>query len=111
VDATVDKIRQKTAWKEMEVPTIYGNVIGVGSTPYDLNILIGEIEGATAEQVNAKPLLRVVLSPELAANLATLLGVILEGYVSGNGPLRIAALSNTDEMKRRLAESAIKIER
>jgi hypothetical protein len=111
VDATVEKIRQNTVWKEVEVPTIYGNVIGVGSTPYDINIVIGEIEGATAAQVNAKPLVRLTLSPELTANLATLLAVVLDGYVSGNGPLRSTALSNTEEMKRRLAESAVKIER
>jgi len=110
VEATVDKIRQKTVWKEVDAPTIYGNVIGVGSTPYDINFVIGEIEGATSEQVNAKPLLKVILSPELAANLASLLNVIMEGYVSGNGPLRSAALANADEMKRRMAESAIKIE-
>jgi len=111
VEATVDKIRQKTVWNEVEAQTVYGNVVGVGSTPYDINIVIGQIEGATAEQVNAKPLVKVILSAELAANLATLLGVILEGYVSGNGPLRVSALSNTDEMKRRLAESAVKLER
>jgi hypothetical protein len=110
VEATVDKIRQKTVWREIDAPTIYANVVGVGSTPYDVNFILGEIDGATAEQVNAKPLLKVILSPELAANLATLLNVVMESYVSGNGPLRTIALSNTDDMKRRMLESAIKIE-
>lgn len=111
MDATVDRIRQKTVWKEIDTPALYGNVIGVGSTPYDISIVIGELEGATSEQVNAKPLLKLILAPELAANLATLLTVVMEGYVSGNGPLRVTALSNTDEMKRRIADSAIKLER
>ena len=86
MDATVEKIRQKTVWKEEEVQTVYGNVVGVGSTPYDVNLVIGLIDGATSEQVNAKPLIKVVLSPELAANVATLLNVVVESFVAGNGP-------------------------
>jgi hypothetical protein len=110
VDATVEKIRQKTVWKEVEVQTVYGNVIGIGSSPYDINFIVGEIEGATSDEVNARPLIKIILAPELAANLATLLGVVMEGYVSGNGPLRPTVLSNTDDMKRRMYETAIKLE-
>jgi hypothetical protein len=111
VDATVEKIRQNTVWKEGEVQIVYGNVVGVGSTPYDVNFLIGQIDGATADQVNARPLLKVILSPELAANLATLLNVVMEAYVAGNGPLRTTTVSSPEELKRRMLESAIKIER
>lgn len=110
MDNSEKKTRPKTVWKAVDVPNIYANVVGVGSTPYDVNIVLGEIDTATPEEITANPRLKLTLSPELAANVHTLLGLILDGYVKGNGPLRTQSLANADEMKRRLAETAIKLE-
>jgi len=79
---------QRIEWKEEQFPSIYANVMAVGITPFDISILLGEVEGASASVVKAKPRVRVIVSPEQASLLMQTIAQGLAKFVEGNGPLR-----------------------
>lgn len=102
---------QTTIWTDgSNPPTFYANVIGVGSTPYDVTLLLGEMQNATETQITATPRAKIILTPELAANLGRLLDAIVLAYIDGNGPLRAAGQSSVEELKRKLIDAAVKLE-
>ncbi len=86
---------QTTKWREAEIPSLYSNLMAFSMTPNDISLLFGEIESATPTEITGKPLMKVVLSPEQAHNLAKFLTLAVERYVQDNGVLRKAA--NVDE--------------
>jgi hypothetical protein len=99
---------QETVWKDVQIPSIYSNVMSVGTTPYDISLTFGEIDSATQSQINVTPRVKLNLSPEQALNLSRLLAVVVEKFVEGNGPLRTVNALDVVEMKRRLEQNTIK---
>jgi hypothetical protein len=75
-------------WKEGEVPTIYANMMGIGMTPFDVNIVFGEVLEADEKFLIGVPKIKVLLAPEQAVNLMKLLSVAVDAYVKANGTLR-----------------------
>jgi hypothetical protein len=98
---------QTTKWREAEVPSLYSNIMGFTMTPNEISLLFGEIESATPEEITGKPLMKVMLSPEQAHNLATFLGLAVARYVEENGPLRRAANVDEEQMKKALDKQRI----
>ena len=86
------QIMQKIEWKEEQFPSIYSNVVSVGVTPFDIFILLGEVESATPSSVKAK----VIVSPEQASILMQTIQQALAKFVEGNGPLRPAGKQQLD---------------
>ena len=87
---------QKIEWKEEQFPSIYSNVVSVGVTPFDIFILLGEVESATPSSVKAKPRVKVIVSPEQASILMQTIQQALAKFVEGNGPLRPAGKQQLD---------------
>lgn len=69
-------------------PTVYSNFMGVGATQFDIAIIFAEVTGMDGPQALATPRVKVLLSPEQAANLIRMVGETLQVYVKHNGPLR-----------------------
>lgn len=99
---------QTVKWKDQEHPTVYANLMGFGMTPFDLSIIFGEVGDATPEHVTGIPRVKVLLTPEQASNLATLLGVALSTYVTNNGQLRTSGAVNVEDFTRQLAANKVK---
>ena len=85
-------------WKEIDYPSVYANVMGFGMSPFDIALIFGEIGDSTPSQVLATPKVKLLLSPEQAANLMKLLGVALSAYVQNNGPLRPGGAVNLEDV-------------
>ncbi|MGP8258784.1 MAG: DUF3467 domain-containing protein [Acidobacteriaceae bacterium] len=81
-------------FKDIEHPTVYSNIIGIGSTPYDIALMFGEVTSSTDTTVEGTPRVKVLLSPEQASNLAMMIKTVLENFVENNGPLRVKGAVN-----------------
>ena len=79
---------QTIEWLKDQHPSVYSNIMAVGITPFDLSIVFGEVAGANPASVMAKPLVKVLISPEQASILMQILQQSLRTFVEGNGPLR-----------------------
>jgi hypothetical protein len=99
-------IVQKIEWKAEQFPSIYSNVISVGVTPFDIYILLGEVESATQSTVKAKPQVKVIVSPEQASILMQTLAQGLAKFVEGSGPLRPAGKQQSDPSSFRFEKQA-----
>lgn len=84
---------QTQVWKNVEYPSYYANFLGVGLSPFDISIILGEIAETTPNQITANPKAKVLLSPEQASNLIEMLTAALEAYSKAQGPLRNSAVS------------------
>jgi hypothetical protein len=82
------QVVQKIEWKDEQIPSIYANVMAVGITPFDISILLGEVESASESVVKAKPRVKVIVSPEQASLLMQTIAQGLGKFVEGNGQLR-----------------------
>ena len=80
--------KQVNKFKEIEYPTVYSNMMGIGMTPFDIAIVFGEVDHATTDEVLAIPRVKVLLAPEQAANLLQMLGAALTKFSENNGNLR-----------------------
>jgi Protein of unknown function (DUF3467) len=98
---------QVVQWKEKEHPTVYANIMGFSLSPFDIGILFGELGESTPTLVNGIPNVKVVVSPEQAANLAKLLNVAIAAYVENYGPLRTAGAINLDDVNAQLEASKV----
>lgn len=87
---------QVIKWKEMEYPTVYANLMAFGMTPFDISLVFGEVGDTTPEEVTGIPRVKIILTPEQAANLVKILTVGLHAYVEGNGQLRLAGALDVD---------------
>jgi len=79
---------QRIEWKEEQIPSIYANVMAVGITPFDISILLGEVESASTSVVKARPKVKIIVSPEQASLLMQTIAQGLAKFQEGNGPLR-----------------------
>lgn len=79
---------QKLEWNKEPFQTLYSNIASVGFTPFDVSIVFGELESGSPAGIKAKPLAKVILSPEEASLLSQMLQQVLKKYSETNGPLR-----------------------
>lgn len=99
---------QVVKWKELDYPSVYANVIGIGLTPFDINLIFGEIGESTPTELSGIPKVKILLAPEQAANLMKLLSLVLETYREGNGQLRTAGAVDVDNIQAQLNARKIK---
>ena len=99
---------QVMKWKEQDYPTVYANLMGFGMSPFDIALVFGEIGDSTVSEVTGIPKVKVLLSPEQAANLAKLLGVAIATYVQNNGQLRTAGAVSLDDINSQLSAQLVK---
>lgn len=69
------------------VPIIYTNSVQLKLSLFDLTLLIGQTVDSDEERTQVKPLIRIVMSPQHAKALATLLSGHVRGYEQTFGPL------------------------
>jgi hypothetical protein len=79
---------QKARFKDVEHPTVYSNMMGVGMTPFDITVTFAEVEKGTPEEVIGIPRVKVLLAPEQANNLLIMLKAVIDQYTAANGALR-----------------------
>lgn len=85
------KVKKRIAkWKEGQYPTIYANMMGIGMTPFDINVMFGEVTDSDDNSVTGTPKVKILLAPEQAANLMKLLSVAVDSFATTNGALRSA---------------------
>lgn len=82
------QVAQKIEWQEEQFPSVYANVAAIGITPFDISILCGEVASASPSAVLAKPLVKIVLSPEQASLVMQMLQQALKKFCEASGQLR-----------------------
>ncbi len=97
------ELKQETTWKEREHPSIYANLVAFSMTPYDISLLLGEVESASATEVIGVPRVKLLLSPELVAKLAQVLALAVEAFARTNGPLR-GSILDTAHLRKAMEE-------
>jgi hypothetical protein len=100
---------QVVKWKDSDHPSVYANIIGFSLTPFDLSFIFGEIGESTPSELTGIPRVKVIVSPEQAANLMKLLGVALNTYVSGNGQLRPGGAVNIEDLNSQIEAQKVVI--
>lgn len=100
---------QVMKWKEQDYPTIYVNMMGLGMTSFDIALVFGEIGDASPTEVTGIPKVKLLLSPEQASNLKSLLEVTLKNFVENNGPLRTSGAVNLEEIANQLNDKKVKL--
>jgi hypothetical protein len=100
-------VKQISRFKEIEHPSIYSNFMGVTASPFDISIIFGEVEQATAAEVVGIPRVKVTIAPEQAANLIQMLSSLLQKYVEGNGALRQSSKVTAEAMAEMLTPSKV----
>jgi hypothetical protein len=101
---------QVVKWKDEDFPFIYSNIIGFGMSGFDIYLQFGQLGESTPVEVNAIPKVRVILSPEQAANVVKLLTVAVETYIANNGQLRTVGAVNVDDINTQLKTLKLKVE-
>ena len=96
-------------WKELEHPTVYSNMIGVGMTPFDINLIFGEVVESDGNTVTGAPRVKILLSPEQVANLQKLLSVTMNAYTKANGPIRTAGAVEIAELTEQIEAAMPKV--
>jgi hypothetical protein len=86
--------KRTAVWETKEHPTVYANMMGIGMTPFDINVVFGEILHSDDKTLTGTPRVKVLLTPEQAQNLVKLLTVALNTYVKTNGAVRAAGAVN-----------------
>jgi hypothetical protein len=100
---------QKQRWKEQEYPTVYSNLMGFGMTPFDINLIFGEVDSATTTEVVGIPRVKLILTPEQAANLYKMLGVAVQAFVANNGALRSVGAIDVDSISKQVEDLKTKV--
>jgi hypothetical protein len=95
---------KNVVWKEIEYPTVYSNLIGFVMTPFDISLVLGEVGDSNEFQVTGIPRVKVVLSPEQAANLEKLLNLALQNYTKNNGALRTGGAVDMEDVQKQFAD-------
>jgi hypothetical protein len=71
-----------------DCPVFYANVGTVMSTPFDIQLLFGDLVQADSKELLAKATARIVMTPEHAALLLQALTMRIQQYVQIHGKLR-----------------------
>jgi hypothetical protein len=72
----------------LEVPTFYANAGAIVVTPFDMQIVFGELQEVTEKAAQARAIARIIMSPEHAALLLASLAGQLQEFIKRSGPLR-----------------------
>ena len=72
----------------LEVPTFYANAGAIIVTPFDMQIIFGELQEVTEDAAKARAIARIIMSPEHAALLLSSLAGQLQEFIKRSGPLR-----------------------
>lgn len=98
----VKAIKRVAKWKEVEVQTVYANMMGIGMTPFDINIIFGEVAETDADSLTGVPKIKILLAPEQALNLIKLLSFAVDAYVKSNGTMRTSGAVDVGELSVQL---------
>ena len=98
---------QTIRWAEGEMVSHYANIMALSMTPFDISVIFGQIGTATVSEVEAAAKVKVILSPEQAANLMKLLMVAVAKYTAGNGLLRTAGALDEEEFAKVLDSNSV----
>ncbi len=101
-----DVVTRTAKWKEIEFPVVYANMMGIGMTPFDINVIFGEVVESDEKTITGKPLVKILLTPEQAANLIKLVSIALESYTNANGALRTSGTVDVKEMTEKIVEAS-----
>ena len=74
-------------------PVFYANVGSVLSTPFDIQLLFGEVIEAAGGGAEGRITVRIIMTPEHVALLLPVLSGRLQEYTKRNGKLRSVAVS------------------
>jgi hypothetical protein len=99
--------KRPAKWLEIEHPSIYANMLGIGMTAFDINIIFGEIIKADPSSVTGTPKVKIILAPEQAQNLIKLLTVAINSYAKANGPLRSSGSVDVEELTENFEASRL----
>ena len=98
-------VKRIAKWKEVDFPAIYSNMMGIGMTPFDINIIFGEMAESDENTITGRPLIKLLLAPEQAANLMKLLSVALDAFARTNGTLRTAGAVDLQETTEQMIKA------
>lgn len=97
-------VKRIAKWKDVEFPAVYANMMGIGMTPFDINVIFGEVLESDEETLTGRPLVKVLLAPEQAANLVKLVSIALEAYATAHGTLRTAGAVDVKEVTEQMSK-------
>lgn len=97
--------KRTAKWLEVEHPSIYANMLGIGMTAFDVNVIFGELIKAEESSVTGTPKVKIIFSPEQAQNLIKLLTIAVNAYAKANGPLRSAGSVDVEEFSQNFEAS------
>lgn len=100
-------VKRIAKWKEIEFPAIYANMMGIGMTSFDINLIFGEVLESDEKTLTGRPLVKVLLAPEQAANLVKLLSIALESYATTHGTLRTSGAIDVKEITDQMILSQV----
>ncbi len=107
-----EPVKTRTAkWKDVEYPALYANMMGIGMTPFDINIILGEVTGSDETSVTGTPKIKILLAPEQAVNLMKLLSIAVDSYAKSNGALRTAGAVNVADVTKEMEKVMSKVQR
>ena len=81
--------------------------MGFGMTPFDIALMFGLIGDSTPTEVTGIPLVKVILSPEQAANLFKLLSVAISTFAESNGQLRLAGAVDVEDLRLKVEAAKV----
>ena len=91
--------KRLAVWEERDYPTVYANMMGIGMTPFDINLILGEVTKSDDTTLTGTPKVKVLMTPEQAQNLIKLLGIAVTAYEKANGAIRTAGAIDTVDFK------------
>jgi hypothetical protein len=98
-------------WATQEFPSVYANVMGFGMSPFDISLVFGELGEANPTSVTGIPRVKVLLSPEQAANLMKLLALAIESYTETHGQIRNAGAVDVEQLKAQMEAQKIPVQK
>lgn len=98
---------QTIKWLEADLITQYANIMALSMTAFDISVTFGQIGNTSATDVEAAAKVKIMLSPEQAANLVKLLTIALTKYTARNGNLRTSGALDEAIFAKALEEGLV----
>jgi hypothetical protein len=99
---------QVVQWNNDHLVSHYSNLMALSMSAFDISIIFGELGQASPETVEGIAKAKIILCPEQALNLMTLLSIAVQKFTEGNGPLRASAKVDGDAFKKAIDDSRVK---
>jgi len=100
---------QTIKWNTENTPTVYANILAFGMSPFDISLMFGELGDSDGTNVTAHGRVKILLSPEQAANLIKLATAALNVYTKTNGAIRTSGAVDVDNLASELEKQKIKV--